>query len=154
MPWWNYTAEMLSDDYELRKDIKNTISYSKGKRTRLLKIHFLPPLCRWPPLNSGLTYDTLTLCWCKGGMHLSRNHPSHFEFWIWISSPASVALLWCWAEAAAPSPLCSHGGEQQYPSGLRQPVWFSLLVQHWINFRRDSTLHCKLSFVLDDFAQL
>ena len=39
-------------------------------------------------------------------------------------------------------------------SGPRQPLCFSLSVPYSINYTRESTLHYKIGFVLDGFAQL
>ena len=60
-------------------------------------------------------------------------------------------LLWGWAASGR-----SGGPEGELPShsASRQPFWFSVSEQFSVNYMTCSTLDCKLSCVLDDFAQL
>ena len=79
----------------------------------------------------------------------------YFEFWVllfcWVTGVWNDHLLWGWAASGQ-----SGDPEGKLPShsASRQPFWFSVSEQFSVNCMTCSTLGCKLSCMLDGFAQL
>ena len=111
-------------------------------------------LYRQSPTHDGLAWPFF---WSYDGAKMICIHQkSYFRYWILIFSQANDTLYNTlsegWAVATlAPIQPWDHEGKQVIHS---QPFCFSLSEQYPVNYRRRSTPHYKLGFVLDHLVQL